>query len=150
MVHTASPTRTLVLVGPLIAAHDDLSAAGERAHELASWAETGGFAVRALPAPGHWAHPEADAAHRRRLARADRAALVKAFEGLRAELGAEVSPVPLVIAIDEVSGQAGRAWFERVREAADAARLPLQRAVRIALDEPLDAQHLETFIHEHS
>lgn len=150
MTHTVSPPRTLVLVGPLVAASDEPIAAGERARELVAWAEGNGFSVRVLPAPAHWAHPEADAAHRRRLARADRAALVKLFHALRSELGPDVTAVPIVIAADEVSGQAGRAWFQRLREAAEAARLPLQRAVRIPLGEPLDIAHLEAFIVERS
>ncbi len=142
---TANPTRTVVLVGPLIAASD-----GAVLDLLASWASSRGFAVHVLPAPGHWAHPEADAAHRRRLARADRAELVRVFDALRSSLGPDASPVPLVIAADEVAGQAGRAWFQRVREAAETTRLPLQRAVRIPLDEPLDFEHLEAFILERS
>ncbi len=136
----------VVLVGPLLAASDGPTDAAERARELAAWADEHGFAVRALPAPGHWAHPDADAAHRRRLARADSAALTQTLAQVRRELDTSAGPVPTVIAIDEVAGQAGRAWLQRFRDAAERNRIELQRAVRVAVDEPLNTAHLDAVI----
>lgn len=137
---------TPLLIGPLLAASD--GSVGARVVELNDWARAQSFDVSVLPAPGHWAHPDADAAHRRRLARADRASLVRVLTDLRHEIGEDPKPLPIVLASEEVSGQAGRAWFQRLREAADEARIPLQRAARISLDGPIDTAYLDTFVRE--
>lgn len=121
---------------------DAAPAAHRLAAEVRAWAEEAGLHLVALPARGLDVRPDADAAERRRLGRRDTAALQSLFARIARELG-DGLPAALLVAEDEVSGQTGRAWLRRLSAAADAARLPLPRAIRLAPAAPLDADLLD-------
>lgn len=84
-----------------------------------------------LPDAGYRRRPDADATERRRLGRADSRELLAALGGVRRAAGAE-AVAALVLSREEVTGQAGRAWLQRLLEAAPIAGLTLPRATRIA------------------
>ncbi len=108
-----------------------------------AWAAESGIQVVVLPEAGYRAHPGADAAERRRLGRRDQRQLHDVFAVLLRGTG----PAPRIDAFfvtqDEVTGQAGRAWLERVVEAARDARLDLPRAVRLPDTGDLDRELLD-------
>lgn len=91
-----------------------------------------------LPEAGYLRRPDADATERRRLGRADRRELAAALGGIRRSLGVDAVAM-LVLHREEVTGQAGRAWLQRLREAAQLAGLALPRATRIATGADISA-----------
>ena len=113
------------------------------AEEVRAWADRFGYRIVVLPEPGYRSRPDADAAERRRLGRQDRVALVAALDGVKRELPPGERVLALLVADDDVSGQAGRAWYERLTGAAARVRIELPRPARLSAEQELDAERLE-------
>ncbi|HWL02695.1 MAG TPA: hypothetical protein VNQ52_10040 [Microbacteriaceae bacterium] len=129
---TDDDRRGLVLVSP-----------GLELVEVEDWAERFGYRIEHLPEPGYRAHPDADAAQRRRLGRQDAGSLVALLRGVKSELRASARIVALLVADEDVSGQAGRAWLRRLEEAAERVGVALPRPARFTSDGRFDATRLE-------
>ncbi len=129
----------ILLVGPGL----DPRLGSRAAAELGVWAEGLDYRIVVLPRPGHRSRPDADSAERRRLARQDSAALEAALSRLHRDVPGSGRLAAFVLSTDDVSGQAGRAWFERVAEAASRIGVVLPRAVRVDAAAAIDADLLE-------
>jgi hypothetical protein len=101
------------------------------------WARRSGWDLVVLPEAGYRAHPDADPPERRRLGRADARALLAALRELRERVGPR-GPGGFLVTHEELTGQAGRAWHERIIEAARSARVPLPRPTRLSAGDPPD------------
>jgi len=139
--------RSVVLVSAELSlealADSDDAARRSRAAEVLDWARRSGFELVALPEPGYRRRPGADPAERRRLGRADRSRLVAELRRLRSRLDADGRVAALLITDEDVWGQAGRAWAQRLAEAAEQVGIALPRPVRLSLDGGLDETRLE-------
>jgi len=126
---SADAIAAALLVSASLAAGDDGT--------IGEWAERHRLALVVLPEAGYRSRPDADAAERRRLGRQDSRDLAAALGRVRGSFGGG-GVAALLLTHEEVTGQAGRAWLQRLAEAARLAELELPRATRLA--EPSDFQ----------
>ncbi len=128
----ATPERdAVVLVGP------GLSRDEPRLSQLHGWAHRTGKQLVALPRPWFYSHPQANANERRRLGRLDQKALLSLFRAL------QTPPLAVLVADEDVRGQQGFAWRERLEAAAAAAALPLPRVTPLTTTEDFHDTRLE-------
>ncbi len=127
--------RTFVLISPGLAWDAD------RALDVAAWTGRSGYRIVVLPPPWYYAAPTADANERKRLGRRYVTDLEKFFQQLQ-----RGRVIAFVIAEEDVSGQMGHAWLQRVTEAAHQAQVQLPRSVRVSRNRRLDRERLEQYI----
>ncbi|MFT4211696.1 MAG: hypothetical protein QM626_07455 [Microbacterium sp.] len=121
----------VVLVGP------GLSRDEPRLLRLRGWAHRTGKRLVDLPQPWFYSHPQANANERRRLGRRDQKELLSLFRSL------ETRPIAVLVANEDIRGQQGFAWRERLEAAAAAVALQLPRVMALITAEDFDEARLE-------